>query len=375
MRVGLLVYGDLDERSGGFLYDRKVADHLESAGETVRVFSLPERGYVRSLGHNASRSLRGRLRRADLDVLLQDELCHPSLAWFNRRLDLDAPVVAVVHHLRSAERRADWRNEVYRRIERRYLESVDAFVHNSRTTREAVAELADPDPSVVAYPAGDRFAAISDEVGEALDPDRIRERAHQGPLGVVFVGNVTRRKGVHTLVEGLERTRADWRLTVVGDLGVDREYVAEVWRQIGELGVGDRITLTGRLPDEALSELLADSHLLAMPSSYEGFGIAYVEAMGFGLPVLASTAGGARELVSHRENGVLVDPADPSEITDAVAPLCRNRDRLAEMGLAARETFLAHPTWAETGERVRKFLAGLVSEAEPPAREAHGCPQ
>ncbi|WP_129117060.1 glycosyltransferase family 4 protein [Halegenticoccus tardaugens] len=363
MRVGLLVYGDLDARSGGFLYDRKLADHLEAAGDEVRVFSLPERRYVGSLAHNVSRSLRRRVRGANLDALLQDELCHPSLAWFNRRLRLDAPVVAVVHHLRSVEPRPEWRNEIYRRVERRYLDGVDAFVHNSETTRRAVGRLTDPDPSVVAYPAGDRF-------GDVLSPDRIRERAQERPLRVIFVGNVTRRKGVHTLVEGLGRTRADWRLTVVGDLGVDSAYVAKLRDTVEELGLGDRVALTGRLPDDELAGLLADSHLFAMPSSYEGFGIAYVEAMGFGLPVIASTAGGARELVSHRENGVLVAPDDPSEIVDAVTPLSRDRERLAEMSLAARKAHLAHPTWDETGRRIRAFLVGLCSDAEPTADEA-----
>lgn len=355
MRVGFVVYGDLSPRSGGYLYDRTLVEHLRAAGDDVEVFSLPERSYARTLAVNFSRSLCRRLRRADLDVLLQDELCHPSLAWLNDRLDLDVPVVALVHHLRSDEGWSDWRERLYRRVERRYLRSVDAYVCTSDATRRSIAALTDPEPSVVARPGGDRF-------GRTVTADRVRERALAGPLRILFVGNVTRRKGLHTLAEGLERVECDWRLTVVGDLEADPEYVSSVRRRVESLGVDDRVTFVGRLPDDRLTDVLAESHLTAIPSRVEGYGIAYLEGMAFGLPAVATSAGGAREFVRHRENGLLVEPEDPSAVTDAVSPLCRNRVRLSEMGVRALETYREHPTWAQSAETVRSFLRERTGE-------------
>lgn len=352
MRIGLVVYGDLDTRSGGYVYDHQLVTHLRAMGDEVELFSLPERSYGRSLAQNAGRSLRRRIRTADLDVLLQDELCHPSLVWTNRRLDLDVPLVTLVHHLRSVERRRAWQNDLYRHVERRYLQSVDGYIYNSETTRETVATLTDPDPGVVAYPAGDRF-------GRTLSPDEIRDRAQERPLRIVALGNVTPRKELHTLVEGLERVREDWRLTIVGDDEANPAYTAFLRQRIETLGVAGSVTLTGRLPDDELADVLARSHLLAMPSTYEGFGIAYLEGMAFGLPAIATTSGGAAELVSDRVNGLLVDPDDASAVTDAVAPLCRNRERLVAMSLAALERYHAHPTWAETTRAVRAFLRTL----------------
>lgn len=121
------------------------------------------------------------------------------------------------------------------------------------------------------------------------------------------------------------------------------------------------MTFAGRLSDEDLATALRQSHLFALPSHYEGFGIAAVEAMGFGLPALVSSAGGANELVTHREDGFLVDPTDPSAITDAVAPLCRDRELLTPLSLAARDRFVDHTTWDEMSTTVREFLVGLVS--------------
>jgi len=102
MRVGLTVYGELDERSGGFRYDRQLVAGLREAGHSVAVVELPWRAYGRGLLDNGSRRLRRRLD-VDVDVMLQDELAHPSLVRTNRHLDY--PIVSVVHHLRASESR------------------------------------------------------------------------------------------------------------------------------------------------------------------------------------------------------------------------------------------------------------------------------
>jgi glycosyltransferase involved in cell wall biosynthesis len=352
MRVGLLIYGPLDGRSGGYRYDLELVRRLRRRGDEVTVLSLPERSVVRSLADNLSRPLRRRLREADFDVLLQDELCHPSLALLNDRVDLPYPVVSVVHHLRASEPGRGVRRRAARHVEARYLRSVDAYVCNSETTRATVAAFTDPTPSVVAPPAGDRF-------GAPVGPDRIRERAGERPLRVVAVGTVTPRKNLHLLLRGLAAADADWHLTVVGDPTVAPGYASRLRGLVRTLDVTDRVTFAGRLDDDALSDVLDRCHVFALPSTYEGFGIAYVEAMGFGLPVVASAAGGATELVTDGREGFLVDPASPVAVTEAVETLSADRDRLVGMGLAARERFRSHPTWDETAATVRRFLRGL----------------
>ena len=86
MRVGLIIYGHLDIRSGGYLYDRKLVAALRARGDEVAVLSLPWRNYGRHLLDNWDRRLLANARASQLDVLLQDELNHPSLVWQNARL-------------------------------------------------------------------------------------------------------------------------------------------------------------------------------------------------------------------------------------------------------------------------------------------------
>lgn len=360
MRVGLVIYGSLDTVSGGYLYDRRLVYDLERRGDQVEIISLPWRNYGRHLADNFSADLVRRMK-GGFDVLLQDELNHPSLAWANGRLRRESPppIVAIVHHLRASERRPAWQNWLYRRVERRYLRTVDAFIYNSHTTRRAVEALAGISPHevahVVAYPGGDRLALPA--------PILLAERAGQSPFRLLFVGNVIPRKGLHVLVDALARVgrgAGDWRLTVAGSLAVDPAYVRRVRRLAERGGIGDRLIWRRRLADDALVAEMAAAHVLAVPSEYEGFGIVYLEGMAFGLPALATTAGGAAEIVVDGQNGYLVAPGDAAALAGCIETLMTDRDRLARMSAAAMSDFAGFPTWAETTATLGDFLSEIA---------------
>jgi glycosyltransferase involved in cell wall biosynthesis len=354
VRVGLVIYGSLDTISGGYVYDRTLVEHLRRQGELVEVISLPWRNYGRHLTDNLSWSLYQRLRRASLDVLLQDELNHPSLFWLNQWLrdQLGYPILAIVHHLRSSESRPAWQNRLYRHVERRYLATVDGFIFNSHTTKAVVESVLGRNrPATVAYPGADRL-------GLDLKPAQIARRAQDsGLFRVLFIGNLTPRKGLHTLLDGLSRLPRDsWQLDVVGSLEVDPAYARCIRRQIAESGLEAQVTLYGPLSDADLSTRLAQSHLLSVPSSYEGFGIVYLEGMGAGLPAIATNAGAASEIITHGQDGFLVPPGDATTLARYVKTLINDRECLTRMSLAAHQRFLDHPTWAESAERILHFL-------------------
>jgi glycosyltransferase involved in cell wall biosynthesis len=122
------------------------------------------------------------------------------------------------------------------------------------------------------------------------------------------------------------------------------------------LGLADLVTLSGFLPDAELAARLTGSHLLAVPSSYEGFGIVYLDGMGAGLPAIASTAGAAHEVINHGHNGFLVPPDDPAPLAQHVGALIEDRERLIQMSLAAVERYRSFPTWSQSSERIYQFL-------------------
>lgn len=356
MRVGMVVCGSLGTTTGGFLYDRRLVRYLRGRGVEVDVIELPWRSTWRGLLDNLDRRVRRRLERPAIDVLLQDELCHPSLCWLNDRLAFEGTVLSIVHHLRSSEPRGSALYGLHRRVERRYLRTVDGVLATSRATRSAVEDLAGVERAAVVPPGTGRFAP-------SVGPDEVEGRARDaGPLRVVFLGSLVRRKGLDTLLAGLARLPTEaWRCTVVGDESVDVAYAAERRRQADRLGIATRVRFAGRLADPALAEELAAGHVLAVPSRYEGFGIAYLEGMGFGLPPVATTAGGASELVTDGVDGWLVPPDDPGAVARTLRPLLSDRERLARRGRAALSRHAAHPTWEETMTDAYAFIDDVAN--------------
>jgi glycosyltransferase involved in cell wall biosynthesis len=366
MHIGLVIYGSLDSVSGGYLYDRKLVEYLRRQGDQVSVVALPWRSYVRHLGDNFSFSFFRRLRDLDVDILLEDELNHPSLFRLNHRLKRQKryPLVPIVHHLRSSEQDHDWRNFFFRRLEARFLNSADAFIFNSQATRQVVESLHPkganlPQPWVVAYPAGDRFQP------QLSLADITHRGGESGPLRLVFVGNLIPRKGLHILLQALKAfSPQELMLTVVGNLEVDPHYVERIRAQISDLGLAEQVRLLGALDDQALTDCLQTQHVLAVPSAYEGFGIVYLEGMGFGLPAIASTQGGAREIISSGENGFLIDFRDAERSTGLLVQCLdafhRDRELLVQMSLAAYRRYTQHPGWQQTGKRIRLFLQNLL---------------
>lgn len=358
VKIGLVIYGSLDTLTGGYLYDRKVVEYLRSHGDQVEVFSMPWRNYASHLADNLSSELFSSLCKANVDVLVQDELNHPSLFWINRRLKRrhKYPVVSIVHHLRCNELRPNWQNAVYRFVERRYLQTVDAFVFNSNTTRATVEALIGPGkPHVLAYPGRNEGAAPVDE-------NVVTRRATEaGPLRLLFVGSLIPRKELHTLIEALARLpKETWSLEVVGSLSTDFSYSSKIRALIGARGLGDRITLLGSLSAEELRERYARNQVLAVPSSYEGFGIVYIEGMGFGLPAIASTAGAAHEIITPGVDGILVTPGDVTAISRHIDELHRNREKLSRMSVAALTRYSRHATWMESSQAIFEFLRKMV---------------
>ena len=351
MKLGLVIYGSLETVSGGYLYDRKLVESLRAQGDTVEIISLPWRNYAAHLTHNFWFRLP---RRQDVDILIQDELNHPSLISANLGKH-PYPVISLVHHLRCSELRPAWQNVFYRMIEKKYLQSVDGFIFNSKTTQNVVHGLSkDGKPSIVAYPPTDRF-------GEPISEKDIIGRAQTGPLRILFLGNVMYRKGLHTLLEALRVQPSVFRIDVVGSLTTEPGYAKQMQNFVKANGLTSLVTFHSSLDREPLAEKLRQAHVLAVPSSYEGFGIVYLEGMCFGLPAIGSTAGAAREIIEHEQTGYLIAPGDSRSLSGHLWSLAEDRGLLARLSLNARERYLRQPAWTETAKSIRAFLQVMLN--------------
>lgn len=378
MRIGLVVYGALDRRSGGFLYDRYLVDGLTARGHSVTVYGQIEGAYLGQLfrGQVPDRRVIDGIR--DLDILLEDELNHPSLLGTNRvirgrrRRGVPSPkIVAVVHHLRSSERLCWPQKLLARYVERRFLRGIDAAVYNSRTTESSVLRLLGKSsaeqhlPGVVAPPG---ISPLPCEPPEASIPAAgspaaganppAAEANPAPPLRLLFVGNVIPRKGLLPLIRSIEALRPGERrrlaLTIAGRVDVNPGYRRRVERAIRRIEEECTVRLLGRVDDDALCRLYLSHDVLAVPSFYEGYGMVYAEAQRYGLAVIAGRGGAGPEVVADGTTGLLVDPKVPDTILRALRRLLEAPSLGAQMGQAGR----AGPHWRreDTVSAVETFL-------------------
>jgi glycosyltransferase involved in cell wall biosynthesis len=315
----------------------------------VHVFSIPWRNYSAHLSDNLSFRL-----PPELDILIQDELCHPSLIGANRSPH-PYPIISLVHHLRSSEAHPRLQNSFYRFIERNYLRSADGFIFSSKTTRQAVhALIGDAKPSLVAYPPTDRFKR---GLAKAVVAGRANQR---GPLRILFVGNLIPRKGLPVLsaISGLPAGSVS--LSVAGSLQADPVYAKKITEQVAGSSLKDFVTFHGVLEDGSLRKEYEAAQLLVVPSSYEGFGIVYLEGMAFGLPAIGTTAGGAGEIIRHGENGFLIPPGDAAALSVYLITLMTDRNVLTQLSLGALTSVRQSPGWDQTMENIHDFLSRKV---------------
>ncbi len=129
---------------------------------------------------------------------------------------------------------------------------------------------------------------------------------------VLAVSRLTRQKGIDVAVEALSFLPGDVVLVVLGE-GPERKALAELAR---EHAVESRVFLPGRVPDVAA--WLRRASVYVQPARWEGFGLAVLEAMVCGLPVVATNVSSLPELVADGETGLLVPPDDPAALARAV---------------------------------------------------------
>jgi len=343
-RFTFAVPGDLAIPTGGYGYDRRMIAELGDLGWQIDLLDLGEGfPWPDEMTRTAARTRLSALpagRAIVIDGLALGVLPEAALQLAGRN-----PLLALVHHPLALE----WglsvaQADALRASERAALAAVQGVVVTSAATAKLVAaDYGVPAKRITVARPGS-------------DPAPLARGKQDGVVRLLSVGAVVPRKGFDVLIPALAAlTDLPWRLTIAGDRTRDHDAAARLDADIARYALGDRIAVLGAVSPERLAALYAESDVFVLASRFEGYGMAYAEAIAHGLPVIGSHAGAIPDTVPA-DAGLLVDPGNVPALAEALRRVIGDADLRRRLASAARAAAPQLPTWRQSAE----IFAGVL---------------
>jgi glycosyltransferase-like protein len=370
---------------GGVVHAIAVAEALAARGHAVELVALARTG--ESLFRQTSVPVR--LIRHDPVAAAFDDRIHAMMAAYRdglREIVLAEGVPDIAHSedCLSANAALALRDEGVLPHVVRTVHHVDDFTSPSLVECQDRSILA-PDLVVcVSAPWVERlreeFGVASGLVANGVDtarftaaPDaavRRDARARHGlsdRFAVLTVGGIEPRKGSLTLLEGFARFRdahPEERPLLVFAGGATlfdyRDERRRFDRRLELLGCGDDVRILGPVADDDLLDLYRAADVFAFPSVKEGFGLAALEAMSCGLPVVASDIEVFRSFIEHERDGLLVPAGDPGRLAEALARVATDPDLARRLAVAGPRTAAGHG-WGRSAAQHEDAYAAFLA--------------
>lgn len=356
----IVVPGDLDTRTGGYGYDRRIVSGLRERGWSVDVRQLDDSfpSPTRAARDHAAQVLAA---IPDGATVLVDGLALGALPAEIQREAARLNVVALVHHPLAAETGIEAaRAAALEDSERRALAACRAVVVTSRATGTqlahygvATARITVVEPGTDRAPLARGSASSRQSSVSSQQSSVVSHRS--ADIELLCVATVIPRKGYELLFRALASiAHRNWRLTCAGSLDRDPPTVARVRAQLRADGLEDRVSLAGDLDAATLAAHYDRADLFVLPTLYEGYGMAVAEALARGLPIISTSTGAIEELA--RGAGIIVPPDDLPAFTDALSRVLGDTPLRAALAAGARRVRERLPTWDDAAARMADAL-------------------
>ena len=339
--IHLLVPGRLNQRTGGYIYDRRVVDGLRVLGRTVRVHELD--GRFPLADETASKSLLAVAETcAAPDLVVIDSLCLGAARHVVARLAGDGcACVPLVHHPASMEAGVRGGTEAgLFRDEQAALDLARRCIVTSRSTGVLLHTLFGVDRTRIGV------------VQPGVDPGAPSHRPKTGrPVSLLSVGTVSHRKDQITLVRALSQLAdLSWSLDCYGSLDREPEAAAKVLRETQRLNLDRRIRYHGEVAEARIRMAYEDAHLFVMSSRFEGYGMVLAEALAHGLPIVTTDAGPTPDILSE-DAAIIVSAGEPDRLAAALRGVLTDPARYGALQDGARRAAAKLEGWEVTVAR------------------------
>jgi glycosyltransferase involved in cell wall biosynthesis len=347
-RFAFAVPGDLATPTGGYAYDRRMIALLSDLGWQIDLLDLGE-GFPWPGEATRAAALTQLLSMPAGRIIVADGLALGALPEATSQLGGRNPLLALVHHPLALEAGlTEKQADALRRTERAALSSVQGVVVTSAATARLVAaDYGVPAERIVVARPGS-------------DPAPLAQGSRDGVVRLLSVGAVVPRKGFDVLIAALATlTDLPWRLSIAGDRTRDRDAAARLDADIAGHALEERVAVLGTVSPQHLAKLYTQADAFVLASHFEGYGMAYAEAVAHGLPVIG-TSGGAIPDTVPPEAGVLVPPGDTASLSGALRRVIGDKELRRRLSSGARAAALQLATWRQSAEIFARALERLA---------------
>lgn len=342
-----VVPGDLNTRTGGYAYDRRVLQELSALGLHIEILRLSARfPYPDAAALQDAEQQLAQLPDASLVML--DGLAFGAMASIANKHRTRLRLIALCHHPLALESGLSAAQAAaFKHSERSALACARAVIVTSPHTGRMLEELFALPPSKIhtALPGTDR-APFAPCTGQ--------------PPVLLTVATLTPRKAHDVLIAALARIKhLPWQARFIGGAEFDPDWSAGLQQQVRNAGLDERIAFLGSLASLEQEYLAADLFVLA--SLYEGYGMVFAEALAHGLPIVAARAGAVADVVPSTA-GLLVSPSDPVALADALYKVLRDNSLHKRLQYAAQRSATLLPSWQSTAQGIYRVMANTALE-------------
>lgn len=332
-RLHFVVPGPLDQRTGGYIYDRRIVAGLRALGHAITVHELD--GRFPLVDDTACIAAAAALEAMADGLPIIDGLALPAFADLIDRLP---PWVALVHHplpletgLTPAEA------ESFALLEQRLLRDAARIIVTSPQTRRDLGAY-DVEPARVA------------PVLPGTDTAPLARGSKGSGCALLCIASLTPRKGHLVLIDALTRLGdLDWHLICVGSCERDPATARAVVAAIAQHGLEDRIEMVGEQSEADLGSFYEHADLFVLASYHEGYGMVLAEALAHGLPIVSTTAGAIPDTVP-KSAAFLVPPGDAAALQATIRLVLSDPALRGQLAAGARAARADLPNWTDAAE-------------------------
>jgi len=351
--------------TGGEIFNNKVFNYLKSSGVNVLIISIPrERKWIplpiRLFISNFRILIRVIKLRLSSAIIYEDCYSYPRLFLTNWWAARHGFKIVMLMQISLNNQHRLFRKPYLRKINHLllnyFLKHGDICLANSVDSKSELLHLGCDVNKI-------ELVGCGFDVKRMIEKPKFRKISESENVQIIYVGNIQKRKGVYQLISAASKLNdIEFLLNIVGSYSSDAGYYNRIKSFVKINNLEQKISFLGRVSADFLEKLYKDSDIFVLPSLHETFGIVLLEAMSFGLPIVATNVGAIPELVIDGENGILVHPDDPLSLANAMRQLMISPDKRKKLGTNGYNFILANRkfySWDSVGKRILNAIHKL----------------